>query len=205
MSVRATAPGLTHGFDDYIRQTEAEDAEDGVQDPEEYGVVGQKPGDVLGQHAVDGFTVTDHGSPVVVRCSNVSIHSPCRRRATPFRRTGTGWIVLSLKVGLSRRKAEHEASDHKEISDSTLRPCSRLLPESASECLFCCVHRALRPVKFSARCSQGNRMKIAFCRNNACKDSGRKGAGFPPARERRSEYSVTGQQNIHSIALAVFR
>jgi hypothetical protein len=30
---------------------------------------------------------------------------------------------------------------------------------------------------------QGNRMKIAFCRNNACKDSGQKGAGFPPARE----------------------
>jgi hypothetical protein len=31
--------------------------------------------------------------------------------------------------------------------------------------------------------SRGNRMKIAFCRNNACKDSGQKVAGFPPARE----------------------
>jgi hypothetical protein len=44
-------------------------------------------------------------------------------------------------------------------------------------------------------------MKIAFCRNNAWKDSGQKGAGFPPAREQRSEYSFAGQQNIHSIAL----
>jgi hypothetical protein len=45
-------------------------------------------------------------------------------------------------------------------------------------------------------------MKIAFRRNIAWKDSGQKGAGFPPAREQRSEYSFAGQQNIHSIALA---
>jgi hypothetical protein len=49
--------------------------------------------------------------------------------------------------------------------------------------------------------NQGNRMKIVFCRNNACKDSGQKGSGFPPAREQRSEYGIAGQQNIHSIAL----
>jgi hypothetical protein len=34
------------------------------------------------------------------------------------------------------------------------------------------------------------------------KKAGKKGAGFPPAREQRSEYnSFAGQQNIHSIAL----
>jgi hypothetical protein len=48
-------------------------------------------------------------------------------------------------------------------------------------------------------------MKIVFCRNNACKDSGQKGAGFSPAREQRSEYGIAGQQNIHSIALLFVR
>jgi hypothetical protein len=48
---------------------------------------------------------------------------------------------------------------------------------------------------------QGNRMKIAFCRNNAHKDGGRKHVGFSPSRECRSEYSTVRQQDIHSIAL----
>jgi hypothetical protein len=39
-------------------------------------------------------------------------------------------------------------------------------------------------------------MNVAFRRNNAWKDSGQKGAGFPPAREQRSEYSIAGQQNM---------
>jgi hypothetical protein len=65
----------------------------------------------------------------------------------------------------------------------------------------CCQQNEMSTV----RAIQGNRMKITFCRNNACKDSGQKGAGFPPAREQRSEYSIAGQQNIHSIALPLCR
>jgi hypothetical protein len=67
MFVGATARGLTHGFEDHISQAEAENAQNGVQYSEEYGVVGQEPGNILGQHAVNGFTVTDHGSPAVMR------------------------------------------------------------------------------------------------------------------------------------------
>jgi hypothetical protein len=46
---------------------------------------------------------------------------------------------------------------------------------------------ALPGVKRESSLMQGNRMNIVFRRNNACKDSGQKGAGFPSARGRRSE------------------
>jgi hypothetical protein len=77
------------------------------------------------------------------------------------------------------------------------------MPLNAYLHLYLILYLALKntSVKISRSRFQGNRMKIAFCRNNACKDSGQKGAGFPPAREQRSAYSIAGQQNIHSIAL----
>jgi hypothetical protein len=84
MRVGATARGLTHGFDDHVPQPEAEDAEDGVQHPEKYGVVGQEPGNILRQHTVNGFTVTDHGSPVVIRCSKQNrVHAVLHSQPLP--------------------------------------------------------------------------------------------------------------------------
>jgi hypothetical protein len=82
MLAGATAAALAQGFYDHIGQSEAYDPYHGVKNPEENSMVGQEPGNVLGQHAVDGFSVTYHGSPVVIMVF-FSLYPPLCGQSSP--------------------------------------------------------------------------------------------------------------------------